>query len=211
MRHTVSVLSVVVLLCAVVAVPAWCADEAAAAAPAPPQGLVVAAPPAAPQQVQMQYSGGYVRPQNMPGPPAMGPGMMMVPMQGAQPGMAPGMGMGIGSGYGGSMGMMMAPQGAMPYGAYMGQPMPMPQQPSPMYMLGQEPAITVAGGSVYIAQGGVLYKFDARTLELQAQKRYIAGLGRQRGGRAGAGPGAGMGGQGQRPIPVPRPEGRPPQ
>ncbi len=42
-----------------------------------------------------------------------------------------------------------------------------------MMQMMQPPVIAVAGDSVYVAQGGWLFKFDANTLELQHQVHYF--------------------------------------
>ncbi len=52
-----------------------------------------------------------------------------------------------------------------------GWPGPMMMQPG--VMMYQVPAIAVAGGKIYVVQNGVLYKFDAASLRLEKQTRFI--------------------------------------
>lgn len=79
-----------------------------------------------------------------------GPGGWQAGPGGWQQGPGPGAGVGPGPGFG--------PMGPM------GGPMMMRAMATP--------AIAVAGGKVFVAAGGVLYRFDAETLELELKVEY---------------------------------------
>jgi len=82
-------------------------------------------------------------------------------------------------------------------GAVAGQP-----GPGPMFMGrmggGGGPAIAIADGFVFVAEGGTLYKFDINTLELVKQVTYIERPQMMMGGGGFGGGGFGGGGRGGR-------------
>jgi hypothetical protein len=66
------------------------------------------------------------------------------------------------------------------------------------------PAIAVAGGKVFIAAGGKLYRFDAETLELEAEADYAPMGPMPMGPGMPGGPPPGEGGM----LPPPQPPGQ---